>query len=158
MDQNQTLSTTALAPNVRVHVSTRPGVASVILGARTHAQLEDNLASLDVELSSGQWRTLEAASAIELGFPHDFLATDSIREVAFGGANVSTASPHAWRSPPRAARAAPSKDSCRSRELHVSRGARGIDGLHGFHAANRLVFDGFGSDAAVALSTNKHEV
>lgn len=43
-----------------------------ILGARTLAQLEDNLAVLDWELSADQLQRLDEASKIELGFPHDW--------------------------------------------------------------------------------------
>ena len=72
-------------------VSTQPGVASVLLGARTGAQLADNLASLEVELSSAQRDRLDRASAIELGFPHEFLASDAVKDIVFGGTNVSAA-------------------------------------------------------------------
>ena len=40
----------------------RPGVSSVILGARTLAQLEDNLAAADLELTAEQRAHLDAAS------------------------------------------------------------------------------------------------
>ena len=43
-----------------------------ILGARTDAQLQDNLAVLDWELSAEQLERLEKVSQIELGFPHDW--------------------------------------------------------------------------------------
>ena len=43
-----------------------------ILGARTLAQLEDNLGVLDWELSAEQLQRLDDASHIELGFPHDW--------------------------------------------------------------------------------------
>jgi aryl-alcohol dehydrogenase-like predicted oxidoreductase len=43
-----------------------------IIGARTLAQLEDNLGALDVELADEQVARLDAASRIELGFPQDF--------------------------------------------------------------------------------------
>lgn len=44
-----------------------------VLGARTAAQLTDNLAILEWELSPEQLRRLDEASQIELGFPHGFL-------------------------------------------------------------------------------------
>jgi aryl-alcohol dehydrogenase-like predicted oxidoreductase len=65
-------------------VSNRPGVTAPIIGARTLAQLEDNLGSLDVTLTGDQLGRLEAASAVELGFPHDFLARPLTRTVMFG--------------------------------------------------------------------------
>lgn len=45
-----------------------------IIGPRTVEQLDDNLTSLDVRLTSAQLERLEAASAITLGFPHDVVA------------------------------------------------------------------------------------
>ena len=55
-----------------------------ILGARTEAHLKDNLASLDFELSPEQIQRLEAASPMDLGFPHTFLADDEVHELIFG--------------------------------------------------------------------------
>lgn len=52
----------------------RGGVTIPIVGARSAGQFADNLRCLDVSLSDEQWRRLDEASAIELGFPHDFLA------------------------------------------------------------------------------------
>jgi aryl-alcohol dehydrogenase-like predicted oxidoreductase len=43
-----------------------------IVGARTRRQLDDNLAALDIELTGDELATLDAASRIPLGFPHDF--------------------------------------------------------------------------------------
>ena len=50
----------------------RQGVVIPIIGARKLAQVEDNLASLELQLSDEQIERLDAVSAIELGFPHDF--------------------------------------------------------------------------------------
>ena len=55
-----------------------------IVGARTLAQFQDNLACLDFELSRDQLRTLDEASEIELGFPHDFLSTEGVRNLVYG--------------------------------------------------------------------------
>jgi aryl-alcohol dehydrogenase-like predicted oxidoreductase len=49
------------------------GVIVPLVGARTRAQLDDNLGCLEVALSPEQKQRLEEASHIELGFPHDFL-------------------------------------------------------------------------------------
>ena len=54
-------------------VQARPGVASTIIGARTLAQLEDNLAALEVRLSEDQRKALDDASQPVLNFPHDFV-------------------------------------------------------------------------------------
>jgi aryl-alcohol dehydrogenase-like predicted oxidoreductase len=56
-----------------------------LIGARTHAQLVDNLKSVDVVLTDAHMKRLNDTSAISLGFPHDFLAGDSIRNIAYGG-------------------------------------------------------------------------
>ena len=56
-----------------------------IVGARKLAQVQDNLACVDVQLSGDHLRRLEEASGIELGFPHDFYAKDMVRGLAYGG-------------------------------------------------------------------------
>ncbi len=66
----------------------RPGVTSPILGARTLAQIEDNLGALEVILDADALRRLEAASAIALGFPHDFIASDMVRGIVAGGTTI----------------------------------------------------------------------
>jgi aryl-alcohol dehydrogenase-like predicted oxidoreductase len=65
-----------------------PAVTAPIIGARTLAQLEDNLGALEVRLTEEQWRRLDTASAIELGFPHDFLALQVTRDIMFGGLTI----------------------------------------------------------------------
>ena len=67
-----------------------PAVASPLIGARTLAQLEDNLGALEVSFSDEQRDRLEAASAIELRFPHDFLNRPLTRNVMFGGLKIPT--------------------------------------------------------------------
>ncbi len=67
-----------------------PAVTAPILGARTVAQLEDNLGALEVRFTNEQRARLETASAVELGFPHDFLARPLTRAVAFGGMQIPT--------------------------------------------------------------------
>jgi len=66
-------------------VRQRPGVMVPIVGARTAGQLKDNLGCLDVVLGADDVARLDAASAIEMGFPHDFLARDFIRDLVHGG-------------------------------------------------------------------------
>jgi aryl-alcohol dehydrogenase-like predicted oxidoreductase len=56
-----------------------------IIGARKVAQIEDNIRSLEVKLSPEQLQRLEKASAVSLGFPHDFMAMDSVRAIVYGG-------------------------------------------------------------------------
>jgi aryl-alcohol dehydrogenase-like predicted oxidoreductase len=55
-----------------------------IVGARSAAQLADNLGCLDLELSAGQLARLEAASAFQRGFPRSFLESDHVRGLVFG--------------------------------------------------------------------------
>ncbi|GLQ54902.1 aldo/keto reductase [Devosia nitrariae] len=59
-------------------------VTAPIIGARTMAHLEDNLGALDVVLSDDQRARLEQASAVDPGFPHEFLARPLTRSVMFG--------------------------------------------------------------------------
>ncbi len=63
----------------------QPGVVIPIIGARNTAQLEDNLGALEVTLSREQLAELDEASKIELGFPHDFLGSEQIRDIVYGG-------------------------------------------------------------------------
>jgi aryl-alcohol dehydrogenase-like predicted oxidoreductase len=51
----------------------RPAVTSVIFGARTIEQLEDNLRAAEVKLGADAMKALDEASAFELGYPYDFI-------------------------------------------------------------------------------------
>ncbi len=51
----------------------KPVVSSVIFGARTVAQLEDNLGAGDLELPTDAVTKLDAASAPDVGYPYDFI-------------------------------------------------------------------------------------
>ena len=51
----------------------RPAVTSVIFGARTVEQLKDNLGAAELKLSIEHRRALDEASALELGYPYDFM-------------------------------------------------------------------------------------
>jgi aryl-alcohol dehydrogenase-like predicted oxidoreductase len=62
----------------------QPGNIIPILGARTESQLKDNLGCLDIELSSGHLNKLSEVSQIELGFPHDFLREEFIKDLLYG--------------------------------------------------------------------------
>lgn len=52
----------------------KPAVSSVIFGARSLAQLDDNIAAASLKLSTAQLKRLDDASAIEIGYPYDFIA------------------------------------------------------------------------------------
>lgn len=64
------------------------GVTSLIIGATKREQLQDNIASLEVELTPAQMAKLDEASALEPTFPYSIFSKD-IRRSIFGGANVS---------------------------------------------------------------------
>jgi aryl-alcohol dehydrogenase-like predicted oxidoreductase len=55
-----------------------------IIGARKVSQVKENLACLDFVLTAEQMQRLNEISKIELGFPHDFIASESVRETVFG--------------------------------------------------------------------------
>ncbi|GJG88803.1 aldo/keto reductase [Gemmatimonadetes bacterium T265] len=68
--------------------SSRPGVAAPIIGASRVEQLHDNLASLDVQLTPEQLRTLDEATAPEPTFPYPIFAP-AVNRMIFGGARVT---------------------------------------------------------------------
>jgi aryl-alcohol dehydrogenase-like predicted oxidoreductase len=65
----------------------RPQTVPVIpiMGARKVSQLQDNLASLDLELSAEQLKSLDGASRIELGFPQSIYGREMVRATRYGG-------------------------------------------------------------------------
>ncbi|MFN5919685.1 MAG: aldo/keto reductase, partial [Bacteroidota bacterium] len=68
------------ASHVALKWTMMQGFSSIpIVGATKVSQLEDNLGTLSVELSSEQLRRLDEASKIELGFPGDFLNEEGVR-------------------------------------------------------------------------------
>ncbi len=66
-------------------VRQQPGTVIPILGARRASQFLENLAALDHSLTPDQVRRLDEASHIDRGFPHDFLASDGVRNLVTGG-------------------------------------------------------------------------
>ena len=56
----------------------RPVPVIPIIGARKLTQLQDNLASFDLELSAEHLKSLEEASRVELGFPQDLYAIKAV--------------------------------------------------------------------------------
>jgi aryl-alcohol dehydrogenase-like predicted oxidoreductase len=60
------------------------GVIIPIVGARTEAQIKDNLGCLDFELSSNHMNRLDEISKIQLGFPHDFIESEFTKVMAYG--------------------------------------------------------------------------
>jgi aryl-alcohol dehydrogenase-like predicted oxidoreductase len=66
-----------------------PAITAPVLGARTLAQLKDNLGALNVTLAPEHHAALEDASRIDAGFPHDFLAQPFVRQGVSGGTTIS---------------------------------------------------------------------
>ncbi|GAB3730356.1 aldo/keto reductase [Amycolatopsis oliviviridis] len=65
-----------------------PAVTAPIIGARTPAQLEDNLGALEVDFTASQLARLDEVSAIDLGFPHAMLARDSTLALTRGDMTI----------------------------------------------------------------------
>ena len=65
-------------------VRQQPGLVIPILGARSEAQIRDNLACLEHELSEAQLDRLTQAAPLSLGFPHSFLASEHVAQLIFG--------------------------------------------------------------------------
>jgi aryl-alcohol dehydrogenase-like predicted oxidoreductase len=59
-----------------------------IVGARKVEQIADTLGSAAVRLSDAQRAKLDEISKISLGFPHDFLGTNAIRDLVHGEVRV----------------------------------------------------------------------
>jgi aryl-alcohol dehydrogenase-like predicted oxidoreductase len=68
-------------------VQGRPGVASTIIGARTLAQLEDNIQALEVRLTAAHVAALDDLTAPELPFPIPFLSM--ARSFHSGGTTIN---------------------------------------------------------------------
>jgi aryl-alcohol dehydrogenase-like predicted oxidoreductase len=64
---------------------TRYGQIVPILGARTHTQFEQNLGCLGLRLDAEIVQRLDEATKVELGFPHEFLASEMMRKFLAGG-------------------------------------------------------------------------
>lgn len=56
-----------------------------IIGARKVSQLEDNLASLDLQLSVEQLKSLDEASQIEQGLPRNLYDKEMVRALRYDG-------------------------------------------------------------------------
>lgn len=56
-----------------------------IVGARSAKQLSENLNCVDFDLFDDQFSHLDRITRVKLGFPHDFLTTEMVRQHMFGG-------------------------------------------------------------------------
>jgi diketogulonate reductase-like aldo/keto reductase len=70
----------------------RPGVASIIVGARTDEQLADNLQAADLELSAEERRRLDDVSAPALIYP--FWHQAKTASDRLGPADLTLLGPH----------------------------------------------------------------
>ena len=68
----------AVAWSLAQHAGTIP-----IVGARKVSQIEDTLGAATLALSQGQLERLDQVSRIEPGFPHDFLGSETVRDMVF---------------------------------------------------------------------------
>jgi aryl-alcohol dehydrogenase-like predicted oxidoreductase len=80
-------------------VVARPGVTSTIIGARTMAQLDDNLAAVDVALKPEQIARLDALSTPKLNFPAEFIANGA--SFLHGGTTINGRSAPPWPLSPK---------------------------------------------------------
>lgn len=81
--------------NVAKHIGADPSQVAIkwmiqkhkavvpIIGARTLKQAKSNLGVLDVHIPEDQMTLLDEVSAIELGFPHDFLRSDNVKSIVY---------------------------------------------------------------------------
>ena len=58
---------------------------SCLFGARSAAQCEENMQSLNYEITDEQLIALNETTQIDMGFPRDFLDTDRVRHIVYGG-------------------------------------------------------------------------
>lgn len=68
-------------------VQARPAVSSTIIGARTLAQLDDNVMALEVKLTPEQTAALDALTRPKLNFPAEFL--EMARMLHTGGTTIN---------------------------------------------------------------------
>ncbi len=80
-------------------VQSRPGVDSTIIGARTMAQLEGNLAGLEVTLDETQMTALDEASTPTHSFPTPFL--HMAPTIMHAGATVDGVASEPWPMAPK---------------------------------------------------------
>ncbi|MBN6150730.1 aldo/keto reductase [Xanthomonas sp. AmX2] len=74
----------------------RPGPGAIpIVGARTLAQLDDNLGALELRLDAAHLRQLDAVSAVALGFPHEFIKLPMPQQLVSGGTRLQPRTPAA---------------------------------------------------------------
>jgi aryl-alcohol dehydrogenase-like predicted oxidoreductase len=71
------------------------GVVIPIVGARTLDQLNENLGCLDFTLEPEQLSALDEVSKIQLGYPHDFVGLERIKQQIYGNVGALIDNHHA---------------------------------------------------------------
>ncbi len=79
-------------------IAARPGVANIIVGARTEAQLTDNLAAGELKLSADDLTLLEDVSLVPLDYP--YWHQNASASSRLGEADLALHAPHIARSKP----------------------------------------------------------
>lgn len=69
-------------------VMNNPLITAPVIGARTVSQLHENIAALDLNLTDEQIARLREVSAVELGYPHDYLSMIRNAGILRGGVNI----------------------------------------------------------------------
>lgn len=67
-------------------VRNQPGIVSPVVGARTEEQVRMNIEAVKYDLTREQIEHLDRASAIDLGYPHNFLRKEVVQEMIYGNA------------------------------------------------------------------------
>ena len=65
-----------------------------IIGGRNLAQIKDNMGCIDVKLDESQLKRLDAATKIDLGFPHNMLQQGFVKDMGFGRGNFDLLDNH----------------------------------------------------------------
>ena len=73
LDETAAETGQAVAAVALAWLTQKTAVTSVIFGARTVAQLQDNLNAADLVLTPAQVARLDSASAFDVGYPYEFL-------------------------------------------------------------------------------------
>lgn len=79
-------------------IATRPAVANIIVGARTEAQLKDNLAAAQLKLTAEDLAELEEVSLLPLEYPYWHQCASASNRL--GPADLALHAPHVARSKP----------------------------------------------------------
>jgi aryl-alcohol dehydrogenase-like predicted oxidoreductase len=66
-------------------VRQQSGIQIPIVGARKASQLEDSLSSLEITLTEAEQSRLDEVSKVDLGFPHEFLQSEQVSNILYGG-------------------------------------------------------------------------